>query len=826
MPSRLLRIALRFLWGAFLLLTSLYCLLAFLPYTYSAMIKAPPYSWVPWSVNHYTALYWLALAAEGCAFLPLRKTPAKLAVLAAHGAVGVYITLRPFMSFVQPNWPTFVWAILPLALSISTTALDAGQYVAAQRNDRTPSSLLDYPTSVVVAVLIALLWAIGAQWRLYGDSHTTGFSLVRVEVTGWSILSHILVAILLLSILNLLSVISARTPWPRLVQQTLTGLFLFATLWFMVTRFLENALSFDGWPAQLYAAAFAAALTCWGFSQITPMLAARRSAAAPPLRRTAKIIPWLLAGAFSLFTVALPSLIQGGDWNGFIQHTVALAGWIIVGVCAYRIRPRSAKYSVPAILAIALLAGFAYKSLQATVIFWAKPLGKTDDEFARTLENYAVRDASFDLVNHALGNGRETPCGDLCRILREYTNIPNFPVQRSVNLVNPLVPSQGDRPNIFIFVIDSMRPDYLGAYNPRVDFTPNLDAFARDSVVVRNAYTQYAGTSLSEPAIWAGMMLLHDHDLSAFSRINSLEKLAHVDSYREIVSYDTVVRQFLTPSKNLVKLDADKLWNQCEVCSTVQQTEGALDQNPTSPVFFYAQPMNVHQFARNDLPRMTGANWQPRGGFVNRIAYEVHGVDQCLGGFFEYLKRRNLYDKSIIVVTADHGDATGAFGRYSHSVSIYPEIMRVPILIHLPKNLQGKLVYDDKALATLTDIAPSIYYLLGHRPIVANPLFGHPLFAETAAELHSYHRDEIFFASDVRAAYGLLTDGGRYFYATYDSPAQSYLYDLDSDPNGTEDILTPALKTQYDQRIIGYLQEVAGFYGYRPKLGALLAAKN
>ena len=105
-------------------------------------------------------------------------------------------------------------------------------------------------------------------------------------------------------------------------------------------------------------------------------------------------------------------------------------------------------------------------------------------------------------------------------------------------------------------------------------------------------------------------------------------------------------------------------------------------------------------------------------------------------------------------------------------------------------------------------------------------MFGHPLFTETEAELHSYHRDDIFFASDVHAVYGLLTGNGRYFYATYDSPAQSYLYDLASDPNGTRDILTTALKIQYDQKIIEHLQMVAGFYGYRPKLGTLLTARN
>jgi hypothetical protein len=37
-------------------------------------------------------------------------------------------------------------------------------------------------------------------------------------------------------------------------------------------------------------------------------------------------------------------------------------------------------------------------------------------------------------------------------------------------------------------------------------------------------------------------------------------------------------------------------------------------------------------------------------------------------------------------------------------------------------------------------------------------------------------------ASDVRAVYQILTADGRYLYATYDSPAQSYLFDLIADP--------------------------------------------
>ena len=79
---------------------------------------------------------------------------------------------------------------------------------------------------------------------------------------------------------------------------------------------------------------------------------------------------------------------------------------------------------------------------------------------------------------------------------------------------------------------------------------------------------------------------------------------------------------------------------------------------------------------------------------------------------------------------------------------------------------------------------------------MANSMFGRPLFAETLQELHSYKRDELFLASDVRAVFGLLSENGRWFYTTYDSPAESMLFDLAHDPNGTHNVVTEELKKQ------------------------------
>ena len=60
-----------------------------------------------------------------------------------------------------------------------------------------------------------------------------------------------------------------------------------------------------------------------------------------------------------------------------------------------RIRPRRKAYSVATILAVVILTAFTYKGLQASAIFWGKPLGDTDDDIARSMETYATRTLLF-----------------------------------------------------------------------------------------------------------------------------------------------------------------------------------------------------------------------------------------------------------------------------------------------------------------------------------------------------------------------------------------------------------------------------------------------
>ncbi len=816
---------LRFAVGTYFVLTSLYCLLAYLPYTFFFLIKSPPYAWMPWFVHHQAALCWIALLAalaSRWSFHHASSTKIQLILgFAALTIAGVYVTFHPFLNDVENTRATYWWSLASLlpwliisGLQLFDSKANSADQVSANEVSGHPK-LYRYSGAILSAAVISIVYIAGAHMRIYSQTRAIGMHVADFEYAAWSLISHVALAIAVLSVGNLVLLVALKTPKPRFVRLALNAALVLASLWTVLFGFLNSALSFSGWSAHLYAASLALALTLWGLSLILPFLQRQ-----PRTEATLQLGTWVALLASCALALAFPYLVGDADWSGFLQSTVTLLLWTIITICIYRLRPTRAQYSVLTVFAIILIAAAVYKGLQITEIFWSKTLGSTDDEIALNLEAYGSNDNSFLLAHHILGNSRHEVCGDLCRILRENSNIRDAHARTDVQLVDHLTPTKTTRPNIFVFVIDSMRPDYLGAYNPNVDYTPNLDAFARDSIVLHHAYSQYAGTSLSEPAIWSGSMMLHAHYAQPFSRLNSLDRLLHTDGYRMLVSADEILSVILPPNDDIVKLDTDKkLWNQLEIGSTIKQAEAVLDARTdlSQPVFLYTQPKNVHQFARNDVPSPTSQHWPDRPGLNTRITYEVHWVDSRLGEFFIYLKQHGLYDNSIIIVTSDHGDATGEFGRTSHSTCIWPEIMHVPLIVHLPRNMRGELVYDDERLSTLTDIAPSLYYLLGHKPIRENPLYGRPLFTETRQELKSYAPHDLLLASDVRAVYGILTSDGRYLYTTYDSPAQSYLFDLGADPNAQHNILTAPLKQHYDEQIIDNLHQLGNFYGYHPR---------
>ena len=194
-----LNILLKIVSGTYFVLTSLYCLLAFLPYTFCAFIKTPPYAWMPWLAHHQALTYWVAVTAalaSSWAAQTQWKHKAALIGIGLLAAAGVYVTLRPFLPGLQSNSAAYDWslvALLPL-IGIAVWQLFGGQHARADAGEKRAESI-GFSAGLLVALVVSLIYTIGARMRLYSDTHTLAFHWQDAEVALWSLASHCALAI-------------------------------------------------------------------------------------------------------------------------------------------------------------------------------------------------------------------------------------------------------------------------------------------------------------------------------------------------------------------------------------------------------------------------------------------------------------------------------------------------------------------------------------------------------------------------------------------------------------------------------------------------------
>ena len=82
-------------------------------------------------------------------------------------------------------------------------------------------------------------------------------------------------------------------------------------------------------------------------------------------------------------------------------------------------------------------------------------------------------------------------------------------------------------------------------------------------------------------------------------------------------------------------------------------------------------------------------------------------ADHILKEIYSFLEKRGLSERTIVFITADHGEAFGQHGKMGHNTTLYDEMTHVPFLMVPPKKIidKGERI---KELASLVDVAPTI----------------------------------------------------------------------------------------------------------------------
>ncbi len=140
------------------------------------------------------------------------------------------------------------------------------------------------------------------------------------------------------------------------------------------------------------------------------------------------------------------------------------------------------------------------------------------------------------------------------------------------------------------------------------------------------------------------------------------------------------------------------------------------DPKPPFDTLFGSGPVPKEMRAEPDLleaiehgrRRVPGEIDHLRRLYQGNLAY----VDRELGWLRQRLETVGLLEKTVLIVTADHGEAFWEHGHIGHNVQVYDEQARIPLLIRLPRDagLAGRRV---SSLVDLADLAPTIVDALG-----------------------------------------------------------------------------------------------------------------
>jgi arylsulfatase A-like enzyme/Flp pilus assembly protein TadD len=267
--------------------------------------------------------------------------------------------------------------------------------------------------------------------------------------------------------------------------------------------------------------------------------------------------------------------------------------------------------------------------------------------------------------------------------------------------------------NVLLVTLDTTRADRLGCYGYPGAKTPNLDFLAQNGVQFLNAYCQVPLTCPSHCSILTGTYPMYHQvrnngsyylapELQTLAEVlkeNGLETSAFVSSFTVDSRFGLdqgfdVYDDLLSPDQTFKGLNSER-----RADAVYASFSRWMDENKKDHFFSWVHFFDPH------IP------YDPPSHYLeefrdNPYDGEIAFVDFYIGKIIEKLREQGLFEKTLIVVAGDHGEAFGEKQEEGHGVFIYESTMRVPLIFYCANNLPpGEGV---QARVRLIDIMPSV----------------------------------------------------------------------------------------------------------------------
>ncbi len=272
--------------------------------------------------------------------------------------------------------------------------------------------------------------------------------------------------------------------------------------------------------------------------------------------------------------------------------------------------------------------------------------------------------------------------------------------------------------NVIVLSVDSLRADMPWAGYPRA-IAPRLTELERRSVSYTEAYAISSYTSMSLGGLLGGKLpgemkrsgfffgkypdenvmfpeVLQAHGVRTIA--------AHAHGYFKGAGFEQGFDRYEIVPDIVFKNETDPNVTspQHEAIAEKQLGDPELDTKRFFAWYHFLDPHDMYMAHEKDGIAAYGSKLR------DRYDAEVTFTDRYLGKLLDFIDGRPWGKRTVVIVTADHGEAFGEHGQFGHGFEVWQNLVRVPLFVHLPGVAARRIDVPRSAI----DLAPTILDLL------------------------------------------------------------------------------------------------------------------
>jgi arylsulfatase A-like enzyme len=413
--------------------------------------------------------------------------------------------------------------------------------------------------------------------------------------------------------------------------------------------------------------------------------------------------------------------------------------------------------------------------------------------------------------------------------------------QRPANEAGKTDPVVERPPNILVYMVDTLRASELGTYGADITKTPAIDRFAADAELFEHATAPAPATRATIASFITGVApAVHGvktglHALSEpTAPLARLPELLQAQGYYTAAlvanpnvdpvfgfarGFDTYAGLYRKPDRARVPSSHDLTYTAPMMTAEIKQF---IETAPADrPFFLFVLTIDPHGPYTPPAPydgmydsRATGGE---AGSMKNLIRMdeqlaageqvatdlvlalyrgEISYADRAFGELMSWMRERDMLDETLVVLSADHGEAFAEHGNRGHGKTIYQETLHIPLIVRYPSWFSAGRRRAEKV--SLLDLSTTIAIAAGATPpgywtgrdLRGDNLSG-PVFSMS-------HQPGYALTSITRGAHKLIQN-------ELDDSLE--LYDLDADPLER----SPLAGTRHENTVRLMAAELASF---------------